>query len=123
MDLLFSGLISRPEFAADFCKTFGTFRHFGAPFGSPVGSLWLENGGLDEGWKKARKRGLRVIPSKPGTGPCLPLKKRIFDPLLPQRLAGFEDLAMASNTPCVPEGTVKEPHAFHESAPASAGAC
>ena len=30
--------------------------------------------------------------AKPMVGSCLPLKKRLFDPLLPQRLAGFEDL-------------------------------
>ena len=30
---------------------------------------------------------------------CLPLKKRIFDPLLPKRLAEF---GIGSNTPCVP---------------------
>ena len=37
LDLLFSGPISRPEFAADFFKTFCTFKHFGALFGSLLG--------------------------------------------------------------------------------------
>ena len=36
---------------------------------------------------------------------CLPLKKRIFDPLLHQRLAEFD---MGLNTPWVPEGTVAD---------------
>ena len=42
LDLLFSGPNSRLEFAADFFRTFSTFRHFGVPFGSPFGSRWLE---------------------------------------------------------------------------------
>ena len=33
LDFLFSGLISRPDFAADFFKTFRIFVHFGAPLG------------------------------------------------------------------------------------------
>ena len=35
----------------------------------------------------------------------MPLKKRIFDPLLLQRLAEFD---MGLNTPWVPEGTVAD---------------
>ena len=65
LDLLFSGPNSRLEFAADFFKTFGTFRHFGAPFGRPFESLWFEYGGVDEGLKKCRKRVLQVIPGNP----------------------------------------------------------
>ena len=38
-------------------------------------------------------------------GGCLPLKKRIFDPLLLQRLVEFD---MGLNTPWVPEGTVAD---------------
>ena len=37
LDFLFSGLISRPDFAADFFKTFRIFVHFGAPLGRPFG--------------------------------------------------------------------------------------
>ena len=54
----FSGPISRLEFAADFFKTFCTFRPFWVPFGMPLG---LGNGGLEQGSKKDRKQGLRVI--------------------------------------------------------------
>ena len=35
--LLFSGLISRPDFATDFFKTFRIFVHFGPPLGRPFG--------------------------------------------------------------------------------------
>jgi len=41
----------------------------------------------------------------------LPLKNRIFDPLLPKRLAEF---GIASNTPCVPEGTVADIYIYRE---------
>ena len=51
-----------------------------------------------------QKRELRGIPL-PGV---LAPKDEDLRPLLPQRLAGFEDLAMGSNTPCVPEGTVAD---------------
>ena len=37
LDFLFSGLISKPDFAADFFKTFRIFVHFGAPLGRPFG--------------------------------------------------------------------------------------
>ena len=53
LDLLFSGLISRREFAAHFFKTFYTFRHFGVPFGRPFGSF----GSKMEVRKEARKKG------------------------------------------------------------------
>ena len=56
MDLLFSGPNSRLEFAADFFTTFGTFRHFGAPFGRPFGSLWLERP-IEHYCSKKQKKG------------------------------------------------------------------
>ena len=37
LDFLFSGLISRPDFAADFFQTFRIFVHFGAPLRRPFG--------------------------------------------------------------------------------------
>ena len=49
-DLLFSGPISRLEFAA--------------PFGRPFGSLWLENGGPENGRKKCGKKEQRGLATK-----------------------------------------------------------
>ena len=80
LDLLFSGPISRPEFAADFFKTFGTFRYFGFPFGTPFGTLWLENGGLNEGLKKGRKQVLRVIPRNLSGGVLAPEEEDLRPP-------------------------------------------
>ena len=71
----------------------------------PFGSLWLENGGLEQGPQKKLKKGAAGNLEELVRVACLPLKKRIFDPLLPQRLAEFD---IASNTPCVPEGTVAD---------------
>ena len=98
LDLIFSGPISRPEFAADFFQYFCTFRYFGTPFGRPFDSLWLGNGGLEKSSKTERKQLQRRIPVDLSWG-RLPLKKRISDPLLPKRLAEF---GIGLNTPCVP---------------------
>ena len=70
MALLFSGPISRPEFAADFFNPFCAFRHFWVPFGKPFESLWLENGGPEKGSEKGQKKVTRQI----GNGGCLPLR-------------------------------------------------
>ena len=39
LDLLFSGPISRPDFAADFLKTVCTFKHMWLPWGGLLASL------------------------------------------------------------------------------------
>ena len=80
----------------------------GLPLGSLFGSLRLENGDPEKAQKRYQKRVMREIREIPN-GRCLPLKKRIFDPLLPQRLAEY---AMASNTPCVPEGRVADKYIY-----------
>ena len=94
----------RPEFAADFFKTFCTFNHFGAPFGKPFGSLWLEHGGPENGRKKNGKKELQGLATQYARDLLAP-KEEVFDPLLPHRL---EEYAIGSNTPCVPEGTVAD---------------
>ena len=80
MDLLFSGPISRPEFAADFFKTFCTFRDLWPPFGRPFGSLWLGNGGLDEGLKKDRKKVQGRSPGKMIRGVLAPKEPDLRPP-------------------------------------------
>ena len=85
------------------------------PNGYPLDALWmpfewfLEVLGIILGdeeivaknqWPKVMQE-IREIPNRG----CLPLKKTLFDPLLPHRLAGY---AIGSNTPCVPEGTVAD---------------
>ena len=63
LDLLLSGLISRPDFATDFFKTFRIFKHFGAPvwrpFGCPcpfrLGPIWTYTEQfLNNPWKKIK---------------------------------------------------------------------
>ena len=46
-----------------------------------------------------QKKGAASYPGELGDVACLPLKKRIFDPLLPKRLA---EVGIELNTPCVP---------------------
>ena len=94
LDLLFPGPNSRLEFTTDLFWTFGSFRHFGVPFGRPFGSLWLERPIEHDCAEKYRKKRDAANPEKFQMGVLAPKEEDLRPPssLKACRIWRFEDL-------------------------------